>query len=162
MSVLVPSFPSTNNSHFFPHHHHLKGSHSQSTKYMSLPSTNFENDQVPFGVVNSMKQRLLDKFSESLLLNSTCQTNSKPSIQTKPNTAPLKQTTRLSRSQDNLLNNNNNHTEQLTSYLQPKQDVIIVDRTLSNEEKSAAHRLSYSELHIDEVPKPGKINRSVR
>ena len=150
MSVLVPSFPSSNNSHFFPH---LKGSHSQSTKYMSLPSTNFENDQVPFGVVNSMKQRLLDKFSESLLLNSTCQTNSKS------NSAPLKQTTRLSRSQDNLLNNNNNtnQTEQLTSYLQPKQDVIIVDRTTSNEEKLSAHRLSYSELHIDEVPKPGKM-----
>ena len=28
-----------------------------------------DSDHVPFGVVNSMKQRLLDKVNESLLLN---------------------------------------------------------------------------------------------
>jgi hypothetical protein len=156
MSVLVPSYPSSNNSHFFSHRR-INGSHSQSNKHMSLPPSNFDNDQVPFGVVNSMKQRLLDKFNESLLLNTTVL---KSSVQTKSNSSSssLKQTTRLSRSHDNLLNNN--HTEQFTSYLQPKQELIIVDRTISNEEKLATHRLSYTELHIDEVPKPGKINRN--
>jgi hypothetical protein len=164
MSVIVPSFPSSNNSHshFFPRRR-INGNHSQSNKHMSLTSQNFDNDQVPFGVVNSMKQRLLDKFNESLLLNTTRHSISKSSnenlLQIKSNQLPLKQTTRLSRSQDSLLNNNN--TEQFTSYLQPKQELIIIDRTISNVEKSAIHRLSYTELHIDEVPKPGMYQLSV-
>jgi hypothetical protein len=99
-----------------------------------------------------MKQRLLDKVNESLLLN-----NRQPSrlssnenlLQIKP---LLKPTVRLSRSQENLLNN---HTESLTSYLQPKQDVVIIDTTITNDE---THRHSYTELHVDEVPKPGTVS----
>jgi len=158
MSVLVPSFPSSTNSH---HHyysnHRINGNISQSIKHMSLTNRlteDIDKDHVPFGVVNSMKQRLLDKVNESLTL--TRHTLSKSSnenlLQTKSIPSPLKHTTRLSRSQDNLLNNN---TEQFISYLQPKQDLIIVDTTISNDENISIHRHSYTELHVDEVPKPG-------
>jgi hypothetical protein len=158
MSVLVPSFPSSTNSH---HHyysnHRINGNISQSIKHMSLTNRlteDIDKDHVPFGVVNSMKQRLLDKVNESLTL--TRHTLSKSSnenlFQTKSIPSPLKHTTRLSRSQDNLLNNN---TEQFISYLQPKQDLIIVDTTISNDENISIHRHSYTELHVDEVPKPG-------
>jgi hypothetical protein len=167
MSVLVPSFPSSTNSH---HHyfsnHRINGNLSQSTKHMSLKNyhliEDMEKDHVPFGVVNSMKQRLLDKVNESLFLNNnstlTRYTLSKSSnenlLQIKSNISPLKHTTRLSRSQDNLINNNN--IEQFTSYLQPKKDLIIVDTTTtSNDEHISIHRHSYTELHVDEVPKPG-------
>ncbi|CAF2662067.1 unnamed protein product [Rotaria sp. Silwood2] len=185
MSVLV-SLSTTNTHHpYIPnhHHHHINGNLSSTIKSMS--STNrltsklnenyngsIENDHVPFGVVNSMKQRLLDKANESLLLNNNSTFNryslSKPSsrlssnenlLQTKSSISPLKHTTRLSRSQDNLLNNNhnNNNTEQFASYLQPKQDVIIVERTKSNDENTLTYRHSYIELHMDEVPKPGTV-----
>jgi len=168
MSVLVPSFPSSTNSH---HHHYfsnhrLNGNLSQSTKHISLKNhltEDMENYHVPFGVVNSMKQRLLDKVNESLFLNTNNSTLTRHSLikssnenllQIKSNISPLKHTIRLSRSQDNLINNNNN-TEQFTSYLQPKQDLIIVDTTTSNDEHISIHRHSYTELHVDEVPKPG-------
>ena len=236
MSVLVPSL--TNNHH---HHHHspyfstatststpsrrLHGSlsHSSATnKSNHVSSKATDNDQnsdhVPFGMVNSMKQRFLNKVNESFLLNNTLtiprHSLSKPSsrlpsnenlLQTKTVASPLKSTTRLSRSQDNLTNDNNNnnnnnnnnhnnyhHTqsiasivaqaitaEQFTSYLQPKQDLIIVDTTSStnditaNQEniddgklrlgqKALIHRQSYTELHVDEAPKPGRsTSRSV-
>ena len=151
MSVLVPSFPSSTNSHhhYFPNRY-INGNHFQPTNRLtSKLNEDINQDHVPLGVVNSMKQRLLDKVNESLLLN-----NRQPSrlssnenlLQIKPS---LKSTVRLSRSQENLLNN---HTESLTSYLQPKQDLIIIDTTITNDE---THRHSYSELHVDEVPKPG-------
>ena len=104
---------------------------------------NMENDQVPSGVVNSMKQRLLDKFSESLVVN-THPSGSKSS---------LKHTTRLSRSQDSLLND---HSESLATFLQPKQNVIIVDTTVIKDEHIRQPRSAHSELHVDEVPKPGR------
>ncbi|CAF1531765.1 unnamed protein product [Rotaria sordida] len=188
MSVLLSSSSSTTNTHpsYFPppppHHHHINGNLSPTTKSISsinrLTSKlnennngNMENDHVPFGVVNSMKQRLLDKANESLLLNNNSTFNryslSKPPpsrlssnenlFQTKSSISSLKHTTRLSYSQDNLLNNNNNNTEQFTSYLQPKQDVIIVERTKSTDENISTYRHSYTELHMDEVPKPGTV-----
>jgi hypothetical protein len=156
MSVLVPSFPSSTNSHHnFFSNYRINGNMSKTL------TENIEKDHVPYGVVNSMKQRLLDKVNESLLLhnNSTLSRYSLSKIsnenllQTKTVISPLKHTTRLSRSQDNLLNNNN--IEQFTSYLQPKQDLIIVDTTTSNDENILVHRHSYIELHVDEVPKPG-------
>ena len=146
------------------------------------------NDQVPHGVVNSMKQRFLDKVNESLLLNHVSSngryTLSKPSssnenlLQTKPTYSSLRHTARLSRSQDNLANH---HTissipgqflnnEQFTLYLQPKQDVIIVETTtteesshaddvnvekLNSEQKGSTHKQPYTDIHEDETPKPG-------
>ena len=200
MSVLVPSL--TNH-----HHHHpptyfsnnptrrINGNSSSSSQTakgnrLSLNKSN-DNDQnkdhVPHGVVNSMKQRLLNKVNESFLFNQNStlarHSLSKPSsrlasnenlLQTKTSSvSPLKRTTRLSRSQDNLITNNqqstaNNHviiTEQFTSYIQPKQEVIIVDATSNDEEdeiihsgpktSTSTHRQSYTELHDDEAPKPG-------
>jgi hypothetical protein len=144
MSVLVPSFPNS-------HHHHFPNRYINGNFSTAKLNEDMNQDQVPFGVVNSMKQRLLDKVNESLLLNnrhSSRLSSNENLLQTK---ASLKPTVRLSRSQDNLLNNNIN-TEQFTSYLQPKQDVIIVETTISNDE---GHRHSYTELHVDEVPKPG-------
>jgi len=166
MSVLVPSSTTTNH-HLYFSTNPIKENLSQSTKHMPLTSKlNDDSDHVPFGVVNSMKQRLLDKVNESLLLNnnstlirhsltkSSARISSNENLlQTKPLISPLKHTTRLSRSQDNLSNNDN--TEQFASYLQPKQNVIIVDTTTSNDENSSMHRHSYTELHVDEVPKPG-------
>ncbi|CAF4879373.1 unnamed protein product [Rotaria sp. Silwood1] len=186
MSVLVSSSTSSINTHhpYFPNHN-INENISPTTK--SILSTNrfisrkfnenyngnIENDHVPFGVVNSMKQRLLDKANESLSLNNNLIFNrhslSKLSssssrlssnenlLQTKSSISPLKYTTRLSRSHDNLMNNNNNNTEQFTSYLQPKQDVIIVERTKSNDENFPTYRHSYTGLHMDEVPKPGTV-----
>jgi len=166
MSVLVPSFPSsssstskkTTNSHsnYFSNHR-INGNFSQSTKNISLINhfnDDNEQDHVPYGVVNSMKQRLLNKVNESLFLthHSLTKSSNENLFQIKSSISPLKQTTRLSRSQDNLLNNN---TEQFISYLQPKQDLIIVDTTISNDENISIHRHSYTELHVDEVPKPG-------
>ena len=106
-----------------------------------------ENDQVPSGVVNSMKRRLLDKFSESLVVNT------RPSRSKSSNCSSLKQTTRLSRSQDSLLND---HSESLVSFIQPKQNVIIVDTTVTKDEHIRQARSTHSELHVDEVPKPGR------
>ncbi|UJR21926.1 hypothetical protein I4U23_024995 [Adineta vaga] len=173
MSVLVPFIPSSTNTH---HHYFSNGNLTQTNKHMSLTNRSIskltndnENDHVPLGVVNSMKQRLLDKVNESLITNnhstftrhSLSKTSSRVSsdenlLQTKPIISPLKRTTRLSRSQDSLLNNNNN-AESFTSYLQPKQDVVIVDANISNEENILNHRHSYTELHVDEVPKPGTV-----
>jgi hypothetical protein len=199
MSVLVPSL--TNNLH---HHHsssyfstntncRINGNMSQTKANRLTPNKVNENDQttdhVPYGVVNSMKQRLLDKVNESFLLsnNSTLIRHalSKPSsrissnenlLQTKPSLSPLKRTARLSRSQDNLTNNTNSFsgqlltTEQITSYIQPKQDVIIIETTTNNiiednddegklraGHKTSIHKQSYTELHVDEAPKPGMI-----
>jgi hypothetical protein len=195
MSVLVP--PLTNHHH---HHHpptyfsnnttrRINGNSSQTKgNRLSLNKCN-DNDQnkdhVPYGVVNSMKQRLLNKVNESFLFNQnstlTRYALSKPSsrlssnenlLQTKTSLiSPLKRTTRLSRSQDNLTNNQQSIanqfiiTEQFTSYIQPKQDVIIVDATSNDEEneklhsgqKTSTHRQSYTELHVDEAPKPGTV-----
>lgn len=157
MSVLVPSLSN---------HHHAHRFEQQ------------ENDHVPFGVVNSMKQRLLNKVNESYF-NSTlskhsitkqASTSNENLLQTKTNTSPLKHSTRLSRSQDNL----NNHVlpEQITSYIQAKQEVIIVETTVRNDEllqpqqqqgclhpaqKTLIHKQSYTELHVDEAPKPGTV-----
>ena len=102
-----------------------------------------------------MKQRLLDKFNQSVLLNthhSALKSSNDNLLQVKSNFSPLKQTTRLSRSQDSLLN----HHEPFISYLQPKQELIIIDATVSDEEKSTSPRISHTELHVDEVPKPGR------
>ncbi|CAF3703287.1 unnamed protein product [Rotaria socialis] len=174
MSVLVPS-SSTTSRHYFSNPH-VNGNVSAARKqtsltYRSTPKLNettdghIENDHVPYGVVNSMKQRLFDKVNESLLSNNNSivarHLLSKPSLrissnenllQTKSLTSALKQTARLSQSQDNLIN-----AEQFASYLQPKQDVIIVERTISDDEILATSRHSYTELHIDEVPKPGTV-----
>jgi hypothetical protein len=162
MSVLVPSSTTTNH-HLYFSTNPIKENLSQSTKHMPLTSKlNDDSDHVPFGVVNSMKQRLLDKVNESLLLNNNSTlirhplTKSSARISSNENllqTKPLKSTTRLSRSQDNLSNNDN--TEQFASYLQPKKNVIIVDTTTSNDENISMHRHSYTELNVDEVPKPG-------
>lgn len=162
MSVLVPSFPSSTNTH---HHHFISNQHingksksltnRQTSKFNDNNQGNTDNDQVPCGVVNSMKQRLLDKANESLSLNnrlSLLKSSNENLLQAKPLTSPLKHTARLSRSQDNLLNSN---SEQISSYLQPKQDVIIVERTKSIDDCTATYRHSYIELNIDEVPKPG-------
>ncbi|CAF1090796.1 unnamed protein product [Adineta steineri] len=177
MSVLVPSFQSSTNTHsqYFSTNS-INENFNQSTKHMSLINRtksklygdNHNNDHVPFGVVNSMKQRLLDKVNESLLNNNSTLIRhplSKSASRLLSNesliptnsitTTPLKHTTRLSRSQDSLLNNT--IVEQFTSYLQPKQDVIIVDTTKSNDENISIHRHSYTELNVDEVPKPGTV-----
>ena len=157
-------------------------SQTKTTRSSLNPSHDHEQnkDHVPYGVVNSMKQRLLNKVNESFLFNPhstlTRQSLSKPSsrlasnenlLQSKTIVSPLKRTTRLSRSQDNLLANNASHpTEEFTSYIQPKQDVIIVDVTSEDDEgdadgklhpgqKTSTHRQSYTELHVDEAPKPG-------
>jgi hypothetical protein len=169
MSVLVPSSTTTTH-HLYFSTNPINRNLSQSTKHMPLTNrltsklngdNDNNNDHVPFGVVNSMKQRLLDKVNESLFLNTNNSTLTRHSLikssnenllQIKSNISPLKHTIRLSRSQDNLINNN---TEQFTSYLQPKQDLIIVDTTTSNDEHISIHRHSYTELHVDEVPKPG-------
>jgi hypothetical protein len=197
MSVLVPSI-TNNNNHHHPHssyfstntNRRINGNSSQTKSNRSTANKLNENDQttdhVPHGVVNSMKQRLLNKVNESFLLNNNStiirHSLSKPSprilsnenlLQTKTSLSPLKHTTRLSRSQDNLSNNNSINyipgqiiiNEQFNSYIQPKQDVIIIDTT-SNEnndddeklqigQKTSTHRQSYTELHVDEAPKPG-------
>ncbi|CAF0880508.1 unnamed protein product [Rotaria sordida] len=213
MSVLVSTL--TNNNHNNHHHHHhnssffsnntnrrINGNISQIQQNRLTTNTLNEHDQdsdhVPFGVVNSMKQRLLNKVNESYVLNNNSTlvrhsllkqsariASNENLLQTKTSLSPLKRTTRLSRSQDNLTNNNNNNnnnsinyisaqiisTEQFTSYIQPKQDVIIVDTTTNSNhiddnnndgklragQKTLSHRQSYTELHVDEAPKPGTV-----
>lgn len=215
MSVLVPSL--TNN-----HHHHspffTSMSNTQATRRLNgtksgtklnTPTTppksndnDQDSDQVPYGVVNSMKQRFLNKVNQSYVFNPTTNVIGRPPlsknssrlssnenlIQHKTLPSPLKRTTRLSRSQDNLSNSpsitvppstQQIPTEQYTSYLQPKHELIIVDTTTKrnhvpenendrftdddNEDgklrtgpKSSSHRQSYTELHRDEAPKPGE------
>ncbi|CAF1360595.1 unnamed protein product [Adineta steineri] len=207
MSVLVASL-TNNNHHHHPHSSYfsnnttrrMNGNISQ-TKQNRLSTTaaaatkvnenDQTNDHVPYGVVNSMKQRLLNKVNESFLLNNNStiirHSLSKPSsrlssnenlLQTKTSVSPLKHTTRLSRSQDNLTNNHPLNSipsqiiinEKLTSYIQPTQDVIIVDTTtneINNDnnddeklhagQKVPLHKQSYTELHVDEAPKPGTV-----
>lgn len=204
MSVLVSSLTNPHHSNYFSNNSTRRINENLSKKKSNHLTTNKLNnhdqnkDHVPYGVVNSMKQRLLNKVNESFLFppntnnnnnntnnnNSTLlrQSLSKPSsrlssnenlLQTKISLSPLKHSTRLSRSQDNLTDNNHhtinsfsNPTEQFTSYIQPKQDVIIVDTTtneyhfedegkLSAGQKTSLHRQSYTELHVDEAPKPG-------
>lgn len=188
MSVLVPSLTNHHHSSFFSmnnnrrHHHGNTSSQTKNHRSSLNPSHDHEQnkDHVPYGVVNSMKQRLLNKVNESFLFNPhstlTRHSLSKPSsrlasnenlLQSKPIVSPLKRTTRLSRSQDNLLINGTSHpTEEFTAYIQPKQDVIIVDVTSDDDEdhadgklhpgqKTSTHRQSYTELHVDEAPKPG-------
>ncbi|CAF2739076.1 unnamed protein product [Rotaria sp. Silwood2] len=207
MSVLVPSLTNNTNTN---HHHsstyfsnntnrRINGNISQIQQQNRLATNTLnehdqDSDHVPFGVVNSMKQRLLNKVNESYVLNnnstivrhsllkqSTRIASNENLLQTKTSLSPLKRTTRLSRSQDNLTNNNHNSinylsgqiitTEQFTSYIQPKQDVIIVDTTtninqnddynddgkLRAGQKMLPHRQSYTELHVDEAPKPGML-----
>lgn len=178
MSVLVSSSVNNHHQHHYFSNPHINRNASPTRKqvpptYRSAPKLNentngnIENDQVPLGVVHTMKKRLLDKANESLLLNnsSTLPRHSliKPSTRLQSNenlhqnkslTLPLKQTTRLSRSQDNLINNNHS-LESFAVYVQPKQDVIIVERTKSDDDTLANSRHSYIELHMDEVPKPG-------
>ncbi len=104
-----------------------------------------------------MKQRLLNKINGSFLLTkptSFSKSSTENLLQTKPLLSSSKPITRLSRSQENLFNQ---HTEQFTSYLQPKQNLIIVNTT-SND---PIHRQSYIELHGDEVPKPGMSLKSM-
>ena len=220
MSVLVPSltnnhhhhhahhhspyYPTVNNAHPPRRHHTNKGTAKSSSSSSSSMKTNdneSEGDHVPFGVVNSMKQRFLSKVNESYVFNQTTNSIARPPLsknssrlssnenllQTKNLPSPLKRTTRLSRSQDNLSNppplpsisGQTNIVEPDTSYLQPKHELIIVDAlTKSNHsqenendhftdddlddgklrtgQKSSAHRHSYTELHHDEAPKPGK------
>jgi len=194
MSVLVSSFTNLHHKNYFSNNstHRINDNKSQKKQnHLTSNKLNKNNndqnkDHVPYGVVNSMKQRLLNKVNESFLFNNNNNSTllrhslSKPSsrlssnenlLQTKTYISPLKHTTRLSRSQDNLTNDNNlinsilNSTEQFTSYIQPKQDVIIVDTTtdenddddgkLSAGQKTSTHRQSYTELHVDEAPKPG-------
>ncbi|CAF4705899.1 unnamed protein product [Rotaria sp. Silwood1] len=203
MSVLVPSLTNNNhhhNSSYFSNNtnRRINGNISQIQQNRLTTNTLNEHDQdsdhVPFGVVNSMKQRLLNKVNESYVLNnnstivrhsllkqSTRIASNENLLQTKTSVSPLKRTTRLSRSQDNLTNNNHNSinqisgpiitTEQFTSYIQPKQDVIIVDTTTNSNhyddnnddgklragQKALPHRQSYTELHVDEAPKPGTV-----
>lgn len=140
MSVLVSSILST---HVYST---TRRNGNVSTVIEQMPS-NMENDQVPLGVVNSMKQRLLDKFSESVL------NNTYTSAVKSTNFFPLKRTTRLSRSQDSLLND---HSESLPMCLQPKENVIIVDRTITKEGHIPKRRLSQTEMQVDETPKPGE------
>ena len=190
MSVLVPSLANHHHTTYFSstNNRRIHGNPSQTkTNRLSLNPTidhDPNKDHVPYGVVNSMKQRLLNKVNESFLFNPHSTLNrhslSKPSsrlssnenlLQTKPIISPLKRTTRLSRSQDNLTNNQIHTTEEFTSYIQPKQDVIIVDVTSDDNDggdddaadgklhpgqKTSAHRQSYTELHMDEAPKPGR------
>ena len=188
MSVLVHSVvPATSspsssttttaNNHYFSTRS-IHGNLSQAKKHLSVSNRSISasndmsnddavNDHVPIGVVNSMKQRLLDKVNESLLLNpistlvrhplsksSTALASNEHLLQIK--SPSLKRTTRLSRSQDNLSNSNG---DSASPYLQAKQNVIIVDRQSTendDDRTSAAHRHSYTEFHIDEVPKPGE------
>lgn len=142
MSVLVSSVLS---AHVYSNTRRTSGNVVVSA-FEQMP-LNMENDQVPSGVVNSMKQRLLDKFSESLVVNT------RPSGSKSSNFSSLKHTTRLSRSQDSLLND---HSESLATFLQPKQNVIIVDTTVIKDEHIRQPRSAHSELHVDEVPKPGR------
>jgi beta-glucosidase-like glycosyl hydrolase len=204
MSVLVSSLTNPHHTTYFSNNTTRRINENVSqTKLNRLTSNKLNNhdqnkDHVPYGVVSSMKQRLLNKVNESFLFNNTNNNNnnnnnnnstllrhslSKPSsrlssnenlLLTKTYISPLKHTTRLSRSQDNLTNDNNsinsilNPIEQFTSYIQPKQDVIIVDTTtnenddndgkLSAGQKTSTHRQSYTELHVDEAPKPGIFN----
>jgi len=198
MSVLVSSVTNPHHSTYFSNNttrrinENVSQAKSNRLTSNKLPNHDQNKDHVPYGVVNSMKQRLLNKVNESFLFNNNNNNStllrhslSKPSsrlssnenlLQTKIYISPLKHTTRLSRSQDNLTNDNNsinfisNPTEQFTSYIQPKQDVIIVDTTtnennldddnnndgkLSAGQKTSTHRQSYTELHVDEAPKPG-------
>ena len=161
---------------------HGNTSQTKSNRSSLIPTHDHDQDKdhVPYGVVNSMKQRLLNKVNESFLFNPhstlTRQSLSKPSsrlasnenlLQNKAIVSPLKRTARLSRSQDNLTNSSTHPTEEFTSYIQPKQDVIIVDVTSDNDDgdttdgklhpgqKTSIHRQSYTELHVDEAPKPG-------
>jgi len=199
MSVLVPSITNSHHSTYFSTNSNRRINENVSqTKQNRLPSKNLNDhdqnkDHVPYGVVNSMKQRLLNKVNESFVFNHNStlirHSLSKPLsrlssnenlLQTNIFISPLKHTKRLSRSQDNLTNNNNNNnhlinsntnqiitTEQFTSYIQPKQDVIIVDTTTNDnneddgklhpEQKTSTHRQSYTELHVDEAPKPGML-----
>ena len=187
MSVLVQSVvpatsssssstTTTTNNHYFSTRS-THGNLSQAKKHLSVSNRSISasndmsnedaaNDHVPIGVVNSMKQRLLDKVNESLLLNpistlvrhplsksSTGLASNENLLQIK--SPSLKRTTRLSRSQDNLSNSNG---DSVSPYLQAKQNVIIVDRqsTENDDDRASAHRHSYTEFHIDEVPKPGE------
>ncbi|CAF0757028.1 unnamed protein product [Adineta ricciae] len=200
MSVLVPSL--INNHHHHPHssyysnnsprrtHGNISQTKQNRLSMNKIHENEQTNDQVPHGVVNSMKQRFLDKVNESLLLNHASSngrhTLSKPSssnenlLQTKSTYSSLRHTARLSRSQDNLANH---HTissipgqvlnnEQFTLYLQPKQDVIIVETTTTEEsshaddanieklhsgQKGSTHKQPYTDIHEDETPKPGTV-----
>lgn len=166
---------------------HGNTSQTKSNRASLIPTHDHDQnkDHVPYGVVNSMKQRLLNKVNESFLFNPhstlTRHSLSKPSsrlasnenlLQNKPIVSPLKRTARLSRSQDNLTNSSIHPVEEFTSYIQPKQDVIIVDVTSDDDDDGAAettdgklhpgqktstHRQSYTELHVDEAPKPGQL-----
>jgi hypothetical protein len=69
----------------------------------------------------------------------------------------LKATARLSRSHDNLLKNA--FEPSMTSYLQTTANVIIVDKTPTDEHVSTPVIYSHTELHVDEVPKPGRYYR---
>lgn len=124
MSVLVPTIPD---------HSYLINQYFNGKKTMIV---NNEHDQVPFGVVNSMKRQLLDKFTKHDSRNQQKQRQPKINKQ-------------ISRSQDNLLSN---------SHLQAKENVIIIDRTPVHEQKSTTYRHSYTENIVDEVPKPGTVS----
>ena len=166
MSVLVP--PATRNHHYVSMRQ-LHGTAFAARKAIpignrsvsalnELTDSDMNSDRVPFGMVSSMKQRLLDKFNESLLLNhpgaltrqSLIKASNENLLQTK---SPLKHASRLSRSHENLLNH---HSESLNTYLQAKPNVIIIE-TSSNGEHTPAHRYSHLDLPIDEVPKPGTL-----
>jgi hypothetical protein len=221
MSVLVPSlvhnhhphhssfFSTINNNNTNRRTHGTTSTLKSNSMSMKSIENDPESDHVPFGVVNSMKQRLLNKVNESYLINHnsnmTRASLSKPAsrlssnenlLQTRNLPSPLKTTIRLSRSQDNLSNTDHDYQQQSSStlgqstliepfmsYLQPKQDVIIVETTTNpNQEniddvdrhhqltavddddgklragqKMAMHRQSYTELHRDEAPKPGML-----
>jgi hypothetical protein len=170
MSILVPS--ATRNHHYVPMRQ-LNGSSVAPRKIIpfanrsisalnEMTDSDMNTDRVPLGMVSSMKQRLLDKFNESLLLNnpgalnrqSLFKASNENLLQPK---SSLKHTARLSRSHENLLND---PSESLSTYLHTKPNVVIVE-TSSNEEPLTAHRYSHLELPIDEVPKPGRcLSRS--
>lgn len=140
MSILVSSILST-------HVYSTTRRNGNVSTVIEQTPLNMENDQVPLGVVNSMKQRLLDKFSESVL-NSSYTSGTRST-----NGSTLKRTTRLSRSQDSLLNE---HSQILPTFLQPKKNVIIVDRTVTKEKQILKRPLSQMDLQVDETPRPGE------
>ena len=118
------------------------------------------NDQVPFGVVNSMRQRFLQKINESLpnYLNGYGKQRSKSKnfnghknlLQQKSSS---KYPSHLSQSHEHLYTQQN---DLLNGYLKPKLDVIIIEQNTDDQQPSTA-RCSHNEVKSEEVPRPGKF-----
>ncbi|CAF0724795.1 unnamed protein product [Didymodactylos carnosus] len=129
------------------------------------------NSAIPKVIPQQMLQSVPSLIPQVPLLPSTL------SIVVTKTPSPLKNMARLSRSQDNLTANQHSTTyigghivtaEQLSSFLTPKNDVIIVDTTATNltdnhtlqsTHKTSSVRHSYTELHVDEAPKAGTVEQ---